>query len=33
VFAMFACVGLIGFTMMAILGVETKNRSLEELSP
>jgi len=33
VFAMFAVVGFIGFVVMATMGVETKMRSLEELSP
>lgn len=33
VFAMFAAAGLIGLVVMIVLGVETKDRSLEELSP
>jgi MFS transporter, putative metabolite:H+ symporter len=33
VFAMFAAAGLIGLIVMAALGVETKGRTLEELSP
>lgn len=33
VFAMFAAVGLIGLVVLATLGVETKGRPLEELSP
>jgi putative MFS transporter len=33
VFAMFAAVGLIGLTVLATMGIETKGRSLEELSP
>jgi putative MFS transporter len=33
VFAMFGTVGLIGMTVMATLGIETKHRTFEELSP
>lgn len=33
VFAMFALVGLIGLVVLATMGVETKGRTLEELSP
>jgi putative MFS transporter len=33
VFAMFGIAGLIGFAIMAALGVETKQRTLEDLSP
>jgi len=33
VFAMFGAAGLIGFIDLAILGVETKDQTLEELSP
>ncbi len=33
VFAMFALVGLIGLIVLATMGVETKGRTLEELSP
>jgi putative MFS transporter len=33
VFAMFGAAGLIGFVVMAMMGVETKQRMLEELSP
>jgi MFS transporter, putative metabolite:H+ symporter len=33
VFAMFGTVGLIGMIVMATLGIETKHRTLEELSP
>lgn len=33
VFAMFAVVGLIGLIVLATMGVETKGRTLEELSP
>jgi putative MFS transporter len=33
VFAMFGVAGLIGFVVMATMGIETKQRTLEELSP
>lgn len=33
VLAMFAAVGVIGFIMLATMGVETKGRTLEEMSP
>lgn len=33
VFALFAAVGLIGFIVLATMGIETKGQTLEELSP
>jgi MFS transporter, putative metabolite:H+ symporter len=33
VFLMFACVAFTGFVVLATLGIETRNRMLEELSP
>jgi putative MFS transporter len=33
VFAMFGTVGLIGMIVLATLGIETKHKTLEELSP
>jgi MFS transporter, putative metabolite:H+ symporter len=33
VFAMFGAAGLIGFVVLATMGIETKQRMLEDLSP